>query len=128
LVKVQLLAARLSTMQVGLKVLCDPAYDPDSVLAGVEAALRAAFAFDARELAQPVQQSEVIATAQAVPGVLAVDLDLLYGGTAPVAQTLPSLQGRLLASRARVDASGQPREAELLTLDPGPLAALGVMT
>jgi hypothetical protein len=128
LVKVQLLAARLSTMRVGLKVLCDPAYDQDSVLASVETALRAAFAFDARELAQPVQQSEVIATAQAVPGVLAVDLDLLYGGTAPVAQTLPSLQGRLLASRARVDASGQPREAELLTLDPGPLAALGVMT
>ncbi len=58
--------------------------------------------FDARELGQPVQQSDVIAVAQGVPGVVAVDLDLLYGGTQPVSQTLPSRQTRLLASRDAV--------------------------
>lgn len=128
LVRVQLLAAQLSTVQIGLKVLCDPAHDEDVVLAAVDTALHAAFAFDTRELAQPIQQSEVVATAQAVPGVLAIDLDLLYGGTAPAAQTVASLQARLLASRARVDAWGQPLPAELLTLAPGPLVALGVMS
>ena len=52
---------------------------------------------------QPVQQSEVIAAAQAVRGVVAVDLDFLYGGTRPVSQTSRSLQVRLLAARMRVE-------------------------
>ena len=66
---------RQSTFRVGLKVKCDPDYESAKVLSAVEAALRAHFSFDARELGQPVQQSDVIATAQAVPGVVAVDLD-----------------------------------------------------
>jgi hypothetical protein len=90
------------------------------VLEDVEAALRSSFAFEARELGQPVQQSEVIAVAQAVPGVVAVRLGRLYGGTQPLAQTLESKQLRLLAARTHVVA-GQARPAELLTLDPGPL-------
>ena len=61
-----------------------------------------------------------------MPGVVAVDLDLLYGGTQPPAQTLPSRQARLLASRMRVE-GGVPRPAELLTLDPGPLDRLEEM-
>ena len=85
------------------------------------------FAFDVRSLGQPVQQSEVIAVVQAVPGVVALDLDWLYGGTLPAAQTTASLQKRLLASRARV-VGGAVLGAELLTLAPTPLIALGVMT
>ena len=127
LVPVQLLAAQQSAVQVGLKVACDPAHDEDTVLAAVETALRAAFSFDARELGQPVQQSEVIAAAQAVTGVVAVDLDWLYGGSTPLAQTLPSLQARLLASRARIGPDGLPRPTELLTLAAGPLVALTAM-
>jgi hypothetical protein len=61
-----------------------------------------------------------------VPGVVAVDLDLLYGGTAPVVQTLPSRQVRLLASRMRA-VNGTPLPAELLTLSPAPLDRLEVM-
>ena len=76
---------------------------------------------------QQVQQSEVIAVVQAVPGVVALDLDWLYGGTLPAAQTTASLQKRLLASRARV-VGGAVLGAELLTLAPTPLIALGVMT
>ena len=85
-VVVTLLPAQASTFRLGLRVKRDPAYDSATVLAAVEAALRAHFSFDARTLGQPVQQSDVIAAAQAVPGVIAVDLTRLYGGTRPVQQ------------------------------------------
>ena len=42
------------------------------------------YGFDARALGQPVLQSDVIAVAHAVAGVVAVDLDRLYGGTRAV--------------------------------------------
>lgn len=128
LVRVQLLAAQLSNFRVGLKVKVDTDRHADAVLAAVEAELRAHFAFDARELGQPVLQSEVIAAAHRVPGVMAVDLDRLYGGTTPVAQAADSLQERLLANRPRVGAGGVPLPAELLTLDPAPLVRLEEMT
>ncbi|HEY4266369.1 MAG TPA: baseplate J/gp47 family protein [Micropepsaceae bacterium] len=126
-VTIVLLALQASTFRIGLKVKCDPAYDSKSVLAAVEAALRAHYAFDERALGQPVQQSDCIAVAQNVPGVVAVDLTRLYGGTQPLPQTNPSKQIRLLASRMRV-ASGLALPAELLTLDSGPLDQLELMT
>jgi hypothetical protein len=52
---------------------------------------------------------------------VAVDLDLFY--RTPGA---PSRQTRLLAGRMTVQA-GQPIADELLTLDPAPLADLGVL-
>ncbi len=125
-VALRLLAHQPSTFRIGLKVKCDPAYDSATVLVQVEAALRARYAFDRRELAEPVQQSDVIACVHTVAGVVAVDLDLLYGGTQPLSQTVPSRQLRLLASRMRV-VGGVPRAAELLTLSPAPLDRLEVM-
>jgi hypothetical protein len=125
-VAVRLLPHRASTFHVGLKAKIDPDFDTAATLAAIESALRAAFASDARALGQPVQQSEVIAVAQAVPGVVAVDLDRLYGGTDPLAQTVPSLQTRLLAGRLTVQA-GVPLADELLTLDPAPLDHLTEM-
>jgi hypothetical protein len=125
-VAVTLLALQESTLRLGLKVKCDPDYEAAKVLAAVEAALRQHFAFDARDLGQPVQQSDVIATAQAVAGVVAVDLTRLYGGTQPNQQTVPSLQVRLLASRLRVE-GGMAKPAELLTLDPAPFDELEEM-
>ncbi|HMN20297.1 MAG TPA: putative baseplate assembly protein [Ottowia sp.] len=127
LVAVRLLAYQASLFRVGLRVRRDPDYALDTVLGAVEAALRTRFAFDARELAQPVQQSEVIAVAQAVPGVIAVELTRLYGGTRPPAQTQVSRQLRLLASRMRVQGDAA-WPAELLTLDPGPFDRLEEMT
>ncbi len=127
LVPVRLIAARLSTFRLGLRVRCDPAHEAPAVLAAVEAALRAAYAFDARALAEQVRLSEVIAVAHQVAGVQAVDVDWLYGGSEPAVQTTPSLQSRLLASRARVAPDGSVRPAELLTLDAGPLASLEEM-
>ena len=125
-VPVTLLALQQSTFRIGLKVKCDPDYEAAKVLSAVETALRDHFSFDTRELGQPVQQSDVIATTQAVPGVVAVDLTRLYGGTQPPQQTVVSLQVRLLASRLRVE-NGVALPAELLTLDPAPFDELGVM-
>ena len=125
-VAVTLLDHQASTFRLGIRVKVDLRHDPDIVLPAVEAALRAHFSFDARALGQPVQQSDVIAVAHAVPGVVAVDLTRLYGGTEPPAQTLESLQVRLLASRMRV-AAGAALPAELLTLDPAPLDQLEEM-
>lgn len=68
----------------------------------------------------------MIACVHGVAGVIATDLDLLYGGTLPAAQTLPSRQVRLLASRMRV-VGGVPLPAELLVLDPAPLDRLEAM-
>lgn len=125
-VAVVLLACQISTFQLGLKIKRDPSYEAKTVLAAVEAALRAHYAFDARDLGQPVQQSDVIAVAQAVPGVMAVDLTHLYGGTQPLAQTNPSKQARLLASHMHVEV-GIARPAEVLILDSGPLHQLEEM-
>jgi hypothetical protein len=125
-VAVRLLAHHAGTFRLGLKVKRDPAYESSRVLAAVESALRARFGFAARALGQAVQQSDVIATAQSVPGVVAVDLDLLYGGSAPAAQRPRSLQVRLLASRMRVVAGVQQPD-EILTLDPQPFERLEEM-
>lgn len=126
-VSVTLLSYQHSTFRIGLKVKRDPAYALAQVLAAVEAALRARYSFDARSLAQPVLQSDVIAVAHSVPGVVAVDLDFLYGGTLPLSQVPRSRQVRLLASRMRVSGS-IALPAELLTLHPGPLERLEEMT
>jgi hypothetical protein len=69
----------------------------------------------------------VISVVHSVPGVVAVDLDFLYGGTLPPSQVPKSRQVRLLASRMRVSGS-IALPAELLTLHPGPLERLEEMT
>lgn len=122
-VNVKLLSFESSTFRIGLKVKRDRAYAIASVLADVETALREHYSFDARALGQPVLLSDVIAVTHSVPGVVAVDVDFLYGGTAPSSQVAESRQTRLLASRMRVS-GGTARPAELLTLHPGPLKRL----
>jgi predicted phage baseplate assembly protein len=57
------------------KLLVDQAYDWGRVAAQVEKALEAAFCFDARDFAQGVPESDVVAIMQRVDGVKAVDLD-----------------------------------------------------
>lgn len=125
-VSVLLLPYQKSTFKLGLKLRRDPAYELKPLLAAVEEALRRRYAFEARALGQPVLQSEVIAAVHSVPGVLAVDLDFLYGGTAPAAQMKKSRQTRLLATRMHAS-GGAAMPAELLTLDTGPLERLEEM-
>lgn len=114
-VNLMLLSYQASRFNLGLKVKRDPAYEIKPLLAAVETALRAHYAFDARALGQPVFQSDVIALVHAVPGVVAVDLDFLY--IAPTTQTPKPQQTRLLAARMRVS-GGVAMPAALLTLDP----------
>jgi predicted phage baseplate assembly protein len=125
-VAVRLLAHQPRTFRLGLKIRRDPDYESRQVVAAVEAALRARFSFEARALGQPVQQSEIFAVAQAVPGVIAVDLDSLYKVVQPPAQTSASLEVRLLAARMHV-AAGAVEADEILTLAPGPFDRLEEM-
>src|SRR5262249_52114604 len=61
------------------RVLVDaPRYEPAAVLAAVEAALKASFAFERRGFGQRVTAAEVLAVMQNVPGVVAADLHQLY--------------------------------------------------
>ena len=83
----------------------DPDYLADKVEADVRAALLSYFAFDARAFGQPVALSEVMAAIQAVPGVVAVDvnalhrLDLVGGGGAAGPAAGPRAAARRPAAR-----------------------------
>ena len=106
------------------KVKIDPLFDRPLVTANVVAALRDGFGFKARAFGQPVALSDVIGTIQAVPGIMAVDVDSLIrtdgvGGSGldnPLPAALPQA-----TSLATIDAG------ELLTLDSGPIVP-GEMT
>jgi hypothetical protein len=123
-VGVRLASYRRATFRLGLRVKVRPDHLPEKVLPAVEAALRAAFGFDARPFAEPVRLSEVIAVAHGVPGVEAVDVERLYRATPPADQ--PSVRARLVPEPARPAPDGLLLGAELLTLDPGPLEPLDV--
>ena len=122
LVQVRVLPATSESFRVGLTVAVDEAYETDAVLTGVESALRTAYSFDARALAEPVFASDVVSVAHTVSGVLGIDLDLLYkGGT-------PGPADRLLAQRAAVGPDGTAIAAGLLELHADPLDELEAMT
>ena len=121
-VQVAVLAGSTQTFRVGLRVAIDPAYEADAVLAGVEAALRTAFAFDARSFTDPVYRSGVINVIHAVSGVLAADIDALYAGSTS------NLANRLLAQQPAVGGGGVAIPAGLLILDSAPLDKLEAMT
>jgi hypothetical protein len=94
----------------------DPNYPADRVEMAVREALLSTFAFDARAFGQPVALSEVMAAIQAVPGVVAVDVNLLRrvdqgGGDA--------VQPRLTAGAPQTGVGGALSPAELLTLTAG---------
>jgi hypothetical protein len=118
-VRVDLAPHRPVGFRASLRIGIDPAHLPDNVLAAVETALRDAFSFERRGFAPLVAASAVIAVAAAVEGVVAVDLERLHRTTPPSAA--PILHQRLLARGAGL-VGGQLAGAEILTLDPAPLA------
>ena len=117
-VQVLVLEGTKETFRLALKVVVDPLYEQDAVLAGVDTALRDAYSFAARGLAEPVFLSEIIATAHTVAGVLGVDVDSLYTGETA------DLADRLIAQRPDVDSAGDAIPAGVLVLNPDPLDAL----
>jgi hypothetical protein len=97
--------------QVTARLVLDPDFQPSTVVARASAALRESVAFERRTYAQPVAQSEIEATLQAVAGVVAVDLTQLhFVGATGVKPLLP-------ASGATVVA-GVVTGAELLQVAP----------
>jgi predicted phage baseplate assembly protein len=114
--------------QLEARLGVDPAFLADQVVAAVEAALRAAFSFDARDFAQAVNKSEVIALIQAVPGVVFVDLDFLFR-TIPAApeSAVKTLADRLTPALPKPGVrSTEAQPAGILTLDYRPVP-LGVI-
>jgi hypothetical protein len=102
------------TFNLAINVLVDPDFRPDLVLPAVESALRQTFSFAARDFAQGVALSEVMAVAQKVDGVVAVDVDAFYlsqDGTEK-----PTLKVRLPALPARALPGGGVAPAQHLSL------------
>ncbi len=97
-----------------------PDHVSDVVMAAITADLEQRYAFAARAFGQPVALSEVIASIQAVLGVVAVILDRF----ARTDQSLPAIQPRLIADRPAMGADGAVPAAELLLLDPASLTQL----
>jgi hypothetical protein len=102
---------------VAATITPDPTLVATDVLADVLSALAAAFSFSARAFGQPVYASEVIATIQNVPGVVAMTLDSLTpDGTAPGAPP-----DAIPAAAPTLGPNGGLQGAELLTINTGPL-------
>lgn len=101
-------------------VTVDSDHVSEVVMDSISVDLQERYAFAARAFGQPVALSEVIAAIQAVPGVVAVDLDRF----ARTDQSLPAIQPRLIADRPAMGADGVVPAAELLLLDPASLSQL----
>jgi hypothetical protein len=122
-VPVRLQSYRPVTFKLGINILPTDPTALAAVQKAVEAALRNAFAFVARNFGQWVTLSEVLEVAQRVDGVTAVQITQLYRSDRPPP---PDFNSILVAEAAH--SGGQSAlPAELLTLDPGPLAQLGTM-
>lgn len=98
------------------RLLTGPDYLFAKVQAAVKTALVEAFAFASRSFGQAVTKSEVIAVAQGVKGVIAVDLDKLY-----VHGSAATLETRLPANIAHWEVN-EIKPAELLTVNAGRIA------
>lgn len=103
------------------RIAVDPQYTPADVLAAASALVQQSFGFYARGLGQSVTVAELLALLHRVPGVVAVDLDVLqpYGegavaGTEAL-QAVPAFGGRWNAATRSL----QP--AELLLINPAAL-------
>jgi predicted phage baseplate assembly protein len=112
LVYCELAAYQLIAFRIALRIKCASDYDSSKVLLAVEKSLRSAFSFEARDFGQSVSQSEIIAVAQEVEGVLGVDLNSFYpSGKAS------SLEQWLKPAAATVDDQGKAIAAGILCLD-----------
>lgn len=98
-------------------VLIDTTYLASTVLAAVNTALTTAFAFSRRAFAQAVTAAEILKLIQAVPGVIAVDLNQLYQTGDPSGPSQTEPLPFLSALPARYD-NRAILPAQLLLLNP----------
>jgi hypothetical protein len=113
--RVQTYRPALFTLDAGIKL--DPGYTSELVLPLIEQKLREEFSFDARAFGQPIALSQIVQSIHAVAGVIAVDVNALYRIGDPA---VPN--ARLAAAFPRAGTDGFIEPAELLTLDPRPVA------
>jgi hypothetical protein len=111
---------RKAFFQVAGRIKINPDFQTEAVLAAVKQALTDTFSFERRAFGQGVALSEVMATIQAIAGVVAVDIDQLRrkelnidGTKAPLPAAAPQVGGTNVFA------------AELLTLDPASLDHIG---
>ena len=100
--------------RVHLLLKVDTRYVKEKVHEAVEAALRDAFSFGRRAFGQFVTASEVVAVAQSVPGVVAVDLEALHDAQDAPVKPPPA---HLAAERGRHDEEHGLLAAQLFLLD-----------
>lgn len=122
LVHCEVVGYRTATFRLAMRIKRHPDHARDVILQQVEAALRMAFSFDARDFGQMVAHSEIIAVAQSVDGVAGVDLDGFdYSRNRFVVVGRPTagitVEDRLIPRAATVDKMGNAVAAELLLLD-----------
>ena len=100
------------TFDVTARIYRDPSHEWPTVEAAARAAVSNAFAFDAMDFAVPVTESALLATLQAVPGVLGVRLVglNLTGGVVFPNAVLNALPARLVQSAVK--------PAQLLIVNP----------
>lgn len=98
-------------------VFIDQRYVHEEVIAQAKRALLEAFAFEKRNFGQPVTAAEVMTIIQAVPGVIAVDLDELSLDSAPM-DTSGKVPPFLTAKQASFDPKLGQIQAELLLINP----------
>jgi predicted phage baseplate assembly protein len=77
----RLAVRELVVVRIAAGVRLDPNYLWSAVEPKIRTALEEAFGFERQELAQPIAASRVVATIQAVPGVVYIDLDAIRGLT-----------------------------------------------
>jgi len=101
-------------------IAVDPRHETGAVLAAVQAALLQAFSFEQRSFGQPVSGAEVVTVIQAVPGVVASDLERLFRVDDPAGPTQTRPESFVAADRAHLD-NDWVLPAELLLLNPSGL-------
>jgi hypothetical protein len=106
------------TFVLSLSLRIDAGNDAGGTRAAVEAALRAAFAFDARDLGQAVTLAEVYIIIQAIPGVTAATVDDFHRSGEDADPNGPPIA---LAAALPTLVNGAITAGELLTLDPAPV-------
>jgi hypothetical protein len=109
----------------GLRIKVHPDYQLKLVLEKVEKALREAFSFQRCDFGQDVSAAEVMATAQAVAGVVAVQMASLHRANDPDLEA--GLELPLVAKAPLPGARGAVEPAELLILDAAPIELLEEM-
>ena len=115
-----------SFFRIAASIRIEKGHLKEIVLGDMEKALRSRFSFEARSLGQSVALSEVVATIQGIYGVEAVSVTKLYRSEEGPGKG-SSQPDDLVARVPKAGSKSNVIPAELIILDPSPLADIAVM-